>query len=153
MSMDEKDLCKALRLCASEESRCVVCEYRHHKGCIAQLQRDAADALERLEATNKTLMRLMRQQAAELERRDRLLKEQEAAIQTALDAAEERRQAAAYASEFQCALAPPRPDGDPHILACVGCGFEHNCRRDGCAVLRKISRIVARAEGGAEDDA
>ena len=37
--------------------------------------------------------------------------------------------------------------------ACVGCGFEHNFRRDGCAVLRKISRIVARAEGGAEDDA
>ena len=37
--------------------------------------------------------------------------------------------------------------------ACVGCGHEHNCRRDGCAVLRKISRIVARAEGGAEDDA
>lgn len=34
--------------------------------------------------------------------------------------------------------------------ACLGCGFEHNCRRDGCAVLRKISRIVARAEGGAE---
>lgn len=101
MSMDEKDLCKALRLCASEESRCVVCEYRHHKGCIAQLQRDAADALERLEATNKTLMRLMRQQAAELERRDRLLKEQEAAIQTAL---------------------APHPDGDPHILACVRCG-------------------------------
>ena len=29
--------------------------------------------------------------------------------------------------------------------ACVGCGFEHNCRRDGCAVLRKISRIVAAA--------
>lgn len=28
--------------------------------------------------------------------------------------------------------------------ACVGCGFEHNCRRDGCAVLRKVSRIVAR---------
>lgn len=27
--------------------------------------------------------------------------------------------------------------------ACVGCGFEHNFRRDGCAVLRKISRIVA----------
>ena len=37
--------------------------------------------------------------------------------------------------------------------AYVSCGFEHNCRRDGCAVLRKISRIVARAEGGAEDDA
>lgn len=28
--------------------------------------------------------------------------------------------------------------------ACVGCGFEHNCRRDGCAALRKVSRIVAR---------
>lgn len=27
--------------------------------------------------------------------------------------------------------------------ACVGCGFEHNCKRDGCAVLRKVSRIVA----------
>lgn len=37
--------------------------------------------------------------------------------------------------------------------ACVGCGFERNCRRDGCAVLRKISRIVARAEGGAGNDA
>ena len=37
--------------------------------------------------------------------------------------------------------------------ACVGCGHEHNCRRDGCAVLRKISRIVARAEGGTDDDA
>ena len=28
---------------------------------------------------------------------------------------------------------------------CLGCGFEHNCRRDGCAVLRKISRVVAAA--------
>ena len=28
--------------------------------------------------------------------------------------------------------------------ACLGRGFEHNCRRDGCAVLRKVSRIVAR---------
>ena len=37
--------------------------------------------------------------------------------------------------------------------ACVGCGHEHNCRRDGCAVLRKISLIVARAEGGAGNDA
>ena len=35
--------------------------------------------------------------------------------------------------------------------ACVGCGFEHNCHRDGCAVLRKISRIVARAEGGTDN--
>lgn len=31
--------------------------------------------------------------------------------------------------------------------ACVGCGFEHNCRRDGCAVLRKISHIVATIRG------
>lgn len=31
--------------------------------------------------------------------------------------------------------------------ACLGCGFEHNCRRDGCAVLRKVSRIVARGGG------
>ena len=93
MSMDEKDLCKALRLCASEESRCVVCEYRHHKGCIAQLQRDAADALEQLQQ----------------------------AVDTLSDVAEERRQEAARASEFQCALSP-HPDGDPHILACVRCG-------------------------------
>ena len=27
--------------------------------------------------------------------------------------------------------------------ACVGCGFEHNCKTRGCAVLRKVSRIVA----------
>ena len=27
--------------------------------------------------------------------------------------------------------------------ACVGCGLEHNCKTSGCAVLRKISRIVA----------
>ena len=40
--MGEEVIIKSLRLCASEESRCVVCEYRHHKGCIAQLQRDAA---------------------------------------------------------------------------------------------------------------
>lgn len=84
--MGEEVIIKSLRLCASEESRCVVCEYRHHKGCIAQLQRDAADALE-------------------------------------------------------------RPG------ACVGCGYENSCSTRGCAVLRKISRIVARAEGGAEDDA
>lgn len=37
--------------------------------------------------------------------------------------------------------------------ACVGCGYENSCSTRGCAVLRKISRIVARAEGGAEDDA
>lgn len=27
--------------------------------------------------------------------------------------------------------------------ACLGCGFEHNCRRDGCALLRSVSRMVA----------
>ena len=31
--------------------------------------------------------------------------------------------------------------------ACLGCGFEHNCKTSGCAVLRKVSRIVA-ATGG-----
>lgn len=35
--------------------------------------------------------------------------------------------------------------------ACVGCGYEHNCRRDGCAVLRKVSRIVAVIKGGGTD--
>lgn len=37
--------------------------------------------------------------------------------------------------------------------ACVGCGYENSCSTRGCAVLRKISRIVARVEGGADDDA
>ena len=27
--------------------------------------------------------------------------------------------------------------------ACVGCGYEHNCSRDGCAVLRQVGHIVA----------
>lgn len=36
--------------------------------------------------------------------------------------------------------------------ACLGCGFENGCSLHGCAVLRKISRIVARAEGGAQDN-
>ena len=35
--------------------------------------------------------------------------------------------------------------------ACMGCGFEHNCKTSGCAVLRKVSRIVAVIDGkGAE---
>lgn len=93
--MDAETIIKSLRLCASEESRCIVCPYRNNRrgNCIAKLQRDAADALEHQEDERKTL----------------------------LDVAEERRQAAAHASEFQCALAP-HPDGDPHILACVRCG-------------------------------
>ena len=37
--------------------------------------------------------------------------------------------------------------------ACVGCGYENSCSTRGCAVLREISRIVAVAEGGTEDDA
>lgn len=36
--------------------------------------------------------------------------------------------------------------------ACVGCGFEHNCKQDGCAVLRKISRIVAVIRPGGDAD-
>ena len=35
--------------------------------------------------------------------------------------------------------------------ACVGCGFEHNCKQDGCAVLRRVSRIVATIRGGEGD--
>ena len=67
------------------------------------------------------------------------------------------------AANSRCMAYEPLPPGMNRQLqrlavercpeACLGCGFEHNCRRDGCAVLRKISRIVARAEGGAEDDA
>ena len=41
-------------------------------------------------------------------------------------------------------LSVHRPEERPG--ACVGCGFEHNCRRDGCAVLRKVSRVVAERE-------
>ena len=37
--------------------------------------------------------------------------------------------------------------------ACLGCGFEHNCRERGCAVLREISRIVAVIRPGGGDDA
>ncbi len=48
------------------------------------------------------------------------------------------------AAQLQRLSAEERPG------ACLGCGFEHNCRRDGCAVLRKVSRIVA--ERGKEDD-
>lgn len=49
--MTGKEIIRALRLCASEESRCAVCNYRHRNrgNCIVQLQKDAADALERLE--------------------------------------------------------------------------------------------------------
>lgn len=32
--------------------------------------------------------------------------------------------------------------------ACLGCGFENGCSLHGCAVLRRVSRVVAVAEGG-----
>ena len=35
--------------------------------------------------------------------------------------------------------------------ACIGCRYENSCSTRGCAVLRKISRIVARAEGGTDN--
>ena len=49
------------------------------------------------------------------------------------------------AAQLQRLAAEERPG------ACLGCGFEHNCRRDGCAVLRKISRIAATIRGGEGD--
>ena len=30
--------------------------------------------------------------------------------------------------------------------ACLGCGFEHNCKTHGCALLRSVSKIVALIE-------
>lgn len=36
--------------------------------------------------------------------------------------------------------------------ACIGCGYEHNCNSQGCAVLRQISRIVAVIKGGETDE-
>lgn len=32
--------------------------------------------------------------------------------------------------------------------ACLGCGFENGCSLHGCAVLRRVSRVVAMVEGG-----
>lgn len=61
------------------------------------------------------------------------------------------------AANSRCVAYEPLPPGMNRQLqrlaverrpeACFGCGYEHNCHRDGCAVLRKISRIVARVEG------
>ena len=31
--------------------------------------------------------------------------------------------------------------------ACLGCGFENGCSLHGCAVLRRVSRVVAMVEG------
>ena len=42
------------------------------------------------------------------------------------------------AAQLQRLAAEERPG------ACVGCGYENSCSTRGCAVLRKISRIVAR---------
>ena len=67
------------------------------------------------------------------------------------------------AANSRCVAYEPLPPGMTRQLqrlvteerpgACVGCGYENSCSTRGCAVLLKISRIVARAEGGAEDDA
>lgn len=37
--------------------------------------------------------------------------------------------------------------------ACLGCGFKHSCAARGCAVLHRVSRIVAtvRVQGGDAD--
>ena len=71
--------------------------------------------------------------------------------QSGFDAAEHRRTKRealppGMARQLQRLAVERRPE------ACLGCGFENGCSLHGCAVLRKISRIVARAEGGAEDD-
>ena len=50
------------------------------------------------------------------------------------------------ASQLQRLVAEERPG------ACVGCGYENSCSTHGCAVLRKISRIVLWRERGKEDD-
>lgn len=44
--------------------------------------------------------------------------------------------------QLQRVAAEGRPD------ACVGCGFENRCASEGCAVLRKISQIVAESDAG-----
>ncbi len=35
--------------------------------------------------------------------------------------------------------------------ACLGCRFERGCREHGCAVLRRVSRIVAVIQGKTSD--
>lgn len=35
--------------------------------------------------------------------------------------------------------------------ACLGCRFERGCRENGCAVLRRVSRIVAVIPGKTSD--
>lgn len=50
-------------------------------------------------------------------------------IQTAREA--ERKKIAAF----------PRPAA-PKYWECVGCGFEHNCRTNGCAVMLKAAELL-----------
>lgn len=35
----------------------------------------------------------------------------------------------------------PRP-ASPCYWECVGCGFEHNCRTNGCAVMLKAAELL-----------
>lgn len=35
---------------------------------------------------------------------------------------------------------------------CLGCGYENSCSTRGCAVLRRVSRIVAVIKGGETDE-
>ena len=35
--------------------------------------------------------------------------------------------------------------------ACLGCGFENHCSVRGCAALRRVSRLVATADGSAHE--
>lgn len=35
----------------------------------------------------------------------------------------------------------PRPAA-PEYWECVGCGFEHNCRTNGCAVMLKAAELL-----------
>lgn len=36
--------------------------------------------------------------------------------------------------------------------ACLGCGYENSCSTRGCAVLRRVSRIVEVIKGGETDE-
>lgn len=62
------------------------------------------------------------------------------------------------AANSRCVAYEPLPPGMNRQLqrlaverrpeACLGCGFENGCSLHGCAVLRRVSRVVAMVEGG-----
>ena len=67
--------------------------------------------------------------------------------QSGFDAAEHRRTRRetlppGMARQLQRLAVERRPE------ACLGCGFKNGCSLHGCAVLRRVSRVVAVAEGG-----